>query len=338
MMIRIPAPLLYLAAAALLTGSANAVELDGLDERHPGAAEFVATVSEEHDLDPVWVAGLLADAERKDSIIRAMKRPAEKAKPWHEYRKIFMTADRVAGGKRFMAEHAALLAQLEDEFGVPPEMVTAIIGVETKYGAITGSFRVIDALATLSFHYPPRAKFFRGELESLLLLANEERLAIDEVKGSYAGAMGIGQFIPSSYRAYAVDFDGDGQRDLWGSPDDAIASVANYFAEHRWARGQPVTVRASVSDGARALSDLPIKPQYPADQLAEWGYTPAAPTMTDSLTTVIELEGVAGPEYWIGYDNFYVITRYNRSRLYAMAVYQLSEALAGRTDVDTHAP
>ncbi len=307
-------------------GAAHA-DLTDLDARHPGAAAFVSEVAERHELDPEWLASALGEAEKKDSIIRAMTRPAE-AKPWHEYRKIFMTADRIAGGLQFIATHEKLLAEVEERYGVPPSMVAAIIGVETKYGAITGSFRVLDALATLAFHYPPRSAFFRKELEQLVLLSREEDVPLKSVQGSYAGAMGMGQFIPSSYRAYAVDHDGDGRRDLWSSPEDAIASVANYFAEHRWQPGQAVTVPASVAKSARSLEDLPLKPQYPVAQLRDWGYDPGPEFADDQLATVIELTGSRGPEYWIGFDNFYVITRYNRSPLYAMAVHQLAEALA----------
>lgn len=319
-----------LLASALAVGSAAATVdgtgLEALEARHPGAAAFVADVAERHGLDPAWVAEALAGATRQDGIIRAISRPAE-GKPWHEYRKIFLTDARIAGGRAFLAEHAALLAEVESRYGVPREMVAAIVGVETSYGRITGSYRVLDALATLAFHYPRRAAFFRRELEELLLLSREERLPLGEVQGSYAGAMGLGQFIPSSYRAYAVDHDGDGRRDLWGSEADAIASVANYFAVHRWQPGEPVAVPAVVVEDARELQDLPLVPRYPAVQLAEWGYV-APPAVRDQrLATVVELDGEAGTEHWIAFQNFYVITRYNRSPLYAMAVHQLAEAL-----------
>ncbi len=210
-----------------------------LDARHPGGAAFVAEVSQRHGLAADAVSELLAGAERRQEIIDAITRPAE-AKPWRDYRPIFVTPERIRDGIAFWAENHELLQRVEAEFGVPPQVVVAIIGVETNYGRITGRFRVLDALATLAFHYPPRSKFFRSELEHFLLLGQEESLPLDELTGSYAGAMGLGQFISSSYRSYAVDFDQDGQRDLWGSRADAIASVANYFRRHGWRPGQPV--------------------------------------------------------------------------------------------------
>lgn len=322
-------PRIPLIALALLVAAAT--QADALDARHPGADRFIEDMVNNHQLDRARLVALLSDAERKDSIIRAMTRPAE-AKPWHEYRKIFVTPQRVAGGVVFIQNNQQLLERVEAEFGVPVALVAAIIGVETRYGEITGSFRVLDALATLAFHYPPRAEFFRRELAEFLLLSSEEQLPVDEVLGSYAGAMGIGQFIPSSYRAYAVDFDGDGRRDLWSSPADAIASVANYFKVHKWRSGEPVVVPARASEDARQLETLPLDPQYPLAQLVDWGYQPATgPADPQRLATLIELEASDGPEYWIGFHNFYVISRYNRSALYSMAVYQLSEAIARAT-------
>ncbi len=301
-----------------------------LDARHPGGAAFVAEVSQRHGLAADAVSELLAGAERRQEIIDAITRPAE-AKPWRDYRPIFVTPERIRDGIAFWAENHELLQRVEAEFGVPPQVVVAIIGVETNYGRITGRFRVLDALATLAFHYPPRSKFFRSELEHFLLLGQEESLPLDELTGSYAGAMGLGQFISSSYRSYAVDFDQDGQRDLWGSRADAIASVANYFRRHGWRPGQPVASPATRAEGARELTDLPLKPSYPLSQIVAWGYRPSQPGDEHDLATVIELEGDQGPEFWIGFHNFYVISRYNPSALYSLAVHQLSEELAART-------
>ncbi len=306
-----------------LTISAIA-ELEG---RHPGSAAFVEEVAQRHGLSAGSVSALLATAERRQDIIDAITRPAE-AKPWHEYRPIFVTPARIRDGIKFWDENSELLAQVEAQFGVPPAVVVAIIGVETNYGRITGRYRVLDALATLAFHYPPRASFFRSELEQFLLLGTEESLPLDELKGSYAGAMGLGQFISSSYRSYAVDFDADGRRDLWRSRPDAIASVANYFRRHGWRPGQPVASPATRADGARELERLPLKPSYPLAQFVEWGYRPSAAADEHDLATLIELEGDQGPEFWLGFHNFYVISRYNHSALYSLAVHQLSEALA----------
>ena len=314
-------PLIALAGAAV-------AETGSLDTVHPGIDAFIEEMVSSHDLKREDLVGILSTAEKKDSIIAAMTRPAE-AKPWHEYRQIFVTPERVAGGVAFIQENRELLERVEGEFGVPVEMIAAIVGVETRYGDITGSYRVLDALATLAFHYPPRAEFFRGELEHFLLLSQEEGLPSRDVLGSYAGAMGLGQFIPSSYRAYAVDFDGDGRRDLWGSRADAIASVANYFRAHRWRPGDPVAVPAKAGEEARELKSLPLDPQYPLQQMIDWGYRPTVDALDgQELATLIELEAERGPEFWIGFHNFYVISRYNRSALYSMAVYQLSQAIA----------
>jgi membrane-bound lytic murein transglycosylase B len=281
----------------------------------------------EHDMDREQLSHLLTGAEKRQSIIKAMTRPAE-AKPWHQYRPIFITDKRISEGVAFWRDNRPLLEQVEKEFGIPIPIIVAIIGVETSYGKILGSYRVLDALSTLAFHYPPRAKFFRSELKHFMILGREEGVSLEEAMGSYAGAMGLGQFISSSYRSYAVDFDGDGSRNLWHSRPDAIASVANYFKRHGWKSGDPVATPATRRNGARVLSDVPIKPAYPTQQLIEWGYTPAeAPATPDQVATLIELENIDGAEYWLGFHNFYVISRYNHSALYSMAVYQLSQKI-----------
>ena len=300
---------------------------DSLDQQHPGAEAFVDEMVSLHGMDRERVTELLSQAEKHESIINAMTRPAE-AKPWHQYRPIFITTKRIDEGVAFWLENRQLLTQVEQQFGVPAAMVVAIIGVETSYGKILGSYRVVDALATLGFHYPPRAKFFRSELKHFLILGQEEGLDLEQIKGSYAGAMGLGQFISSSYRSYAVDFDADGQRNLWQSRPDAIASVANYFKRHGWRPGEPITTPAKRAEDARQLSDVPIKPAYPVAQMIDWGYRPTeTPPSPDQAATLIELETSNGAEYWLGYHNFYVISRYNHSALYSMAVYQLSKKI-----------
>lgn len=304
------------------------------DEPHPGADAFVERVVAEYDLDPEEVREVLAEARYQQSIIDAITRPAE-ARPWYQYRRIFMTDTRIDGGVEFWRANEELLADIEDRLGVPPHMVVAIVGVETNYGMITGSFRVIDALATLGFYYPRRADFFARELGQFIALAREEDLPLKEVRGSYAGAMGIGQFIPSSYRAYAVDFDGNGRRDLWRSLPDALGSVANYFREHGWQHGQPVVLEARVGDETDLPDSFPMSLNYTLAELEEMGLAFEANGLApDTPATLVRLEQEDGDyDYWVGLNNFYVITRYNRSPLYAMAVHQLSQAiLEGREE------
>lgn len=301
------------------------------EEPHPGAEAFVEQVLAEHGLDEGLVRAVLADARYQQSIIDAISRPAE-ARPWFQYRPIFLTETRIAGGVEFWRANASLLEEIHQRFGVPIEVVVAIVGVETSYGMNTGSFRVIDALATLGFYFPRRAEFFAAELGHFLALSGEEELPLYEVRGSYAGAMGIGQFIPSSYRAYAVDFDGSGRRDLWRSLPDALGSVANYLAVHRWEAGAPIALPASRVP-ADLDEDFPIRPRHSLDELAALGIEfDAAGLPGDTAATLIELEGADAPEYWIGLNNFYVITRYNRSPLYAMAVTQLAQAIREQSE------
>ncbi|MCK7593936.1 lytic murein transglycosylase B [Pseudomarimonas salicorniae] len=288
-----------------------------------------------HKLDPAVVLPVLREAEYKQAIIDAITRPAE-AKPWKAYRQIFLTEKRISEGRAFLAEHANALAKVELDTGVPASIIVAIIGVETHYGKITGSWRVIDALFTLGAHYPPRQPFFRSELGHLFALAREEQLDPLTLKGSYAGAMGWGQFMPSSYRAYARDGDGDGRRDLFGSLPDIFASVANYFVAHGWTPGQPVVVPARRAEGAADFKPDGLKAEIALEDLAARGYTPVEPPAEPLPATLLSLEGEAGTEHWIGFNNFYVITRYNRSPLYAMAVYQLAgEIAAGKAGSGT---
>jgi membrane-bound lytic murein transglycosylase B len=299
------------------------------EDRRALAEELAAT----HDLDAAEVARLLAGARFQQNIIDAMTRPAE-AKPWKAYRPIFMNERRIIDGRAFLAEHRTALAKVEADTGVPAEMIVAIIGVETNYGRNTGSHRVLDALYTLGAHYPPRQPFFRSELGHLFKLAKEEGLDIPSLKGSYAGAMGWGQFMPSSYRAYAVDGDGNGRRDLFGSLPDVFASIANYFVAHGWQPGQPVAVpaRMSAEDEFRPGS---LEAKFTLDELAGHGYQPRDPVPQELSATVLNLEGDNGQEYWIAFQNFYVISRYNRSQLYSLAVYQLAQSIAndGKTAV-----
>jgi membrane-bound lytic murein transglycosylase B len=289
---------------------------------------FIDEMVDEHAFDRDQLNSIFSQAERRDDIIELMSRPAEKRLEWGEYRKIFLTKSRIEGGVAFWEANEAILRQAEEKFGVDAQVIVAIIGVETRYGGNTGSHRVIDALSTLAFDYPPRSKFFRGELEHYLILAREENIDLLSTKGSYAGAMGYGQFIPSSYRHYAVDFDGDGVRDLWDSPMDIIGSVANYMHVHGWDLGATVTTPASVSgDDYPALVEKGYKPNTSVGKMQASGITPASPVPADAQAALLELVNTQGPEYWLALNNFYVITRYNHSPLYAMAVYQLSEEI-----------
>ena len=294
---------------------------------HPEVKVFIDEMVERHGMDRRELSELFIEAQLREDILRAISRPAE-SKPWHEYRPIFLTRSRIDGGVAFWNEHADILARAEKAFGVDAQVIVAIIGVETRYGGNTGSYRVIDALSTLAFEYPPRAKFFRSELEHFLLLTQEEQVDRREARGSYAGAMGHGQFISSSYRHYAVDFDGDGRRDLWSSREDIIGSVANYLSVHGWELGAPVAEQVKPkATPATELTGAGIKPSLRVGQLKAAGIPSAQAPGDDTLAALISLEQPSGPEYWLGFNNFYVITRYNRSPLYAMAVYQLSEEI-----------
>ena len=293
----------------------------------PEVQTFIDEMVTTHGLDREELVTVFDQAQPRESIIAAMTRPAE-AKPWYEYRPIFLTRSRIEGGVKFWSEHADILRAAEEKFAVDAQVIVAIIGVETRYGGNTGSYRVLDALSTLAFDYPPRAKFFRSELEQFLLLSREEDVDVLEVKGSYAGAMGYGQFISSSYRHYAVDFDNDGKRDLGDNPWDIIGSVANYLHEHKWELGKPVARHARVQgDGYKTLLEKGIKPATPVREMNKLGVQTNPPLPGNMKAALLELEDKGGPEYWVVLNNFYTITRYNRSPLYAMAVYQLSEEI-----------
>jgi membrane-bound lytic murein transglycosylase B len=295
---------------------------------HPESILFIEKMVKQHGFDRAYVERLMSSAERKQSILDAISRPAEKTKTWAEYRRIFVTDTRTKQGIEFMKTYADTLARAEQDFGVPAEIISAIIGVETRYGRHMGNYRVLDALATLGFDYPPRSKFFSKQLGEFLLLVKEQKFDPETVKGSYAGAMGFGQFIPSSYRHYAIDFDGDGVADIINNPIDAIGSVANYFKSHGWQPGGMVAVTADVNDNFNiSLADKKLKPKLTVAEIQQQGFVSSKPLESEQLATIMHLQGNNGDEYWLGLKNFYVITRYNHSHLYAMAVYQLSEQL-----------
>ena len=291
-------------------------------------AAFIDEMVQEHQFTKAELELWMAAATKKQSILDAISRPAEKRLTWKEYRKIFVTSSRIKKGVKFWEENQDVLTKAEQEFGVPASVIVAIIGVETRYGQNKGRYRVVDALSTLGFDYPPRAKFFRKELKQFFLLAREQKQDPLALLGSYAGAMGYGQFIPSSYRAYAIDYTNDEFADIWNNPTDAIGSVANYFKRHGWKTDQPVVVRARAKgEYNRELLNDSLKPKHTVASLAPEGYTPV-PSLEEQTANMIRLKGQYGTEFWMGLHNFYVITRYNHSRLYAMAVWQLSQEIA----------
>ncbi len=298
-------------------------------------AAFAQEMQQRHGFKQADVLALLAQAEKKQKILDAISRPHEKVLTWKEYRKIFMTDTRITDGVGFWQTHDAELRQVAGQYQVAPEMIVAIIGIETSYGKNTGSYRVLDALSTLAFDYPPRSAFFRQQLEEFLLLAREQKQDALTLTGSYAGAMGYGQFMPSSYRNFAVDFDGDGFADIWRNSRDALASVANYFRKHGWKWQEPVLVRAHVTgDFDGSLIGQGLKPQLSLLDLAAHGVAPVVDGLgTSRKAVLLRQEGEYGTEYWLGFDNFYTITRYNNSSMYAMAAQQLSEAIRSQYDL-----
>lgn len=331
-------PALILASGAGLAAGPQILALPA--DYVAARAAFTAEMAQRHGFEPRSLAALLDRAGFRQAIVNAMDRPYE-SMSWDRYRPLFLTPERIAGGIAFWRANADALARAQAVYGVSPETIVAIVGVETHYGQRLGDYRALDALTTLGFAYPKRADFFRGKLESFLLLQREEGLDPATVMGSYAGALGKPQFIPSSYRAFAVDFDGDGRRDLWDSNPDVIGSVANYLREHGWKSGEPVavqaTIRGGIVDGTLAGIPVagkgPIAPNATAGQLraagVDWSDPAGAPVAEGTPATLIRLDGEPA-QYWVGLTNFYALTRYNRSNLYAMAVHQLSQEIRAR--------
>jgi len=295
---------------------------------HDDIEKFIQEMVKEHKFKEEDLRRWMNDAERQQSVIDAITRPAEKVKPWKDYRAIFMTEDRIQKGAQFWKDNEILLKEVEQRYGVNAEIIVAILGVETRYGNTQGNYRVIDSLSTLAFDYPPRAKFFRQQLKEFFLLAREQNHDPLDLKGSYAGAMGYGQFIPSSYRDFAVDYDEDGFADIWNNPADAIASIANYFKEHRWERDRLVATRCHIKPEYDAsVFNNNLKPAYSFEDLQKRGIEPVEAGLPNEIFSVYKLEGEYGSEFWAGAHNFYVITRYNHSHMYALAAFQLSQAI-----------
>ena len=287
---------------------------------------FVQDMVERHGFARPALERALLKTKFIGSIIRAMDAPST-ALPWHEFRARHVNDARIAGGLKFWTEHADALERAATTYQVPPEIIVATIGIETMFGRRTGNVNVLDALTTLAFGYPRRADFFRGELEQFLLLARENGWGFNSIKGSFAGAIGVPQFMPSSYRKYAVDFDGDGHRDL-RKVADAIGSVANYYRQFGWQQGGTVVVPVDVRGTAlEPLLAAGIAPHTTVAEFRRRGVVPLEPVADDALATLIAVETEIGTRYWLGLSNFYVITRYNRSINYAMVVQELAWTL-----------
>lgn len=294
----------------------------------PEVQEFIASVSKRHDMDAAELRRLFAQAQIQPGVIKAMTPLPQGKRSWSTYRGNFVNARRIEAGQRFMQTHAETLRRAESEYGVPKEIVAAIIGIETEYGRHMGNYRVIDALSTLSFDYPRRADYFRGELEEFLLLSREANIDVLEAKGSYAGALGIPQFMPSSVRRHGVDYDGDRRCDL-RNPADAIGSVANFLKKHGWVADLPISAKTTATtEEVRALADGSVLPNRSAEELRRAGLI-FDPTISDeTLGILVELDSAqASSEFRVAFQNFYVLTRYNRSSFYASAVTDLAEAL-----------
>ena len=302
-----------------------------LDVDSPKVAAFIDEMVRDHAFDRDGLRDLLGQAEIKQSIIRKISTPAERTLTWAEYRRIFITKERINAGADFWREHREMLARINKETGVSVEMIVGIIGVETYFGRITGKDRVLDALTTLAFEYPRRAKFFRNELVQFLLLAREEELDATLPTGSYAGAMGRPQFMPSSFRAYAVDATGDGKRDIWNNWADVAGSVANYFLEHGWRPAEQVVAQATLNGQWKGAVPEPrntLKASETIESLSQKGVMFSTDLCADSKSELLTYEGANGIEHWVGFHNFFVITRYNRSAMYALAAYQLGQEIA----------
>lgn len=317
----------------LLEPQHNVMQMGGDFANNPNAQQFIDKMVNKHGFDRQQLQEILSQAKRLDSVLRLMdnQAPTTSVKPpsgpngaWLRYRKKFITPDNVQNGVVFWNQYEDALNRAWQVYGVPPEIIVGIIGVETRWGRVMGKTRILDALATLSFNYPRRTEYFSGELETFLLMARDEQDDPLNLKGSFAGAMGYGQFMPSSYKQYAVDFSGDGHINLW-EPVDAIGSVANYFKAHGWVKGDQVAVMAN---GQAPGLPNGFKTKYSISQLAAAGLTPQQPLGNHQQASLLRLDVGTGYQYWYGLPNFYTITRYNHSTHYAMAVWQLGQAVA----------
>jgi membrane-bound lytic murein transglycosylase B len=310
----------------MLASTASALEITSGDyQGRDDVVAFVQRVAAESAYSEQELAELFGQVERQEHLFEKLDKPAEKELEWYQYRAIFIKENRIREGVEFWRKHRQLLAEVSEKMGVPEEIIVAIIGVETFYGIYRGKDPVFDSLVTLAFDYPRRAKFFTTELEQFLLLAKEQHFDVRSLHGSYAGAMGMPQFIASSYRSYAIDFDGNGQANLFDSVADIAGSVANYFVKHGWQRDGRVARPLTVNENNSIHQLTPgVKPNYQWQELKHNGLLSQIPIEDESPVALVELQQQDHPEYWAGFENFYVITRYNHSELYAMAVYQLA--------------
>jgi membrane-bound lytic murein transglycosylase B len=324
-----PRLLQFLCAIALC--GAHGQPAAAIDVKRSDVKEFVAHMHDAYAFKARPLRKLLSNAQTQQSILDAMEKPAEKARPWYEYRPIFLNERRISEGTDFWLAHRQVLDQASVRSGVPPEYLAAILGVETYYGRLTGSYRVLDALSTLAFDFPARSKFFRDELEQYLLLTRDMHLDPRSIKGSYAGAMGAPQFMPSNYRRYGVDANADGRIDLWTNWADVCASVGNYLKEHGWNAGEPVLTEAEVSvDKPDSLDGRKVDLSESVASLKANGVTFDSPLPMDAPALLVAADESDGTHWRVGFNNFYVITRYNHSPLYAMAVYELAGAIKQR--------
>jgi membrane-bound lytic murein transglycosylase B len=326
----------YLVSYRLLVlgvlGFALAAASPALAQRplRPEIESFIDEMAMKHAFDRPSLRRIFRQAQPRPAVIRAISTPGT-ARPWHEFRALYIEERRIAGGIEFWRQNAATLARARREYGVPEEIIVATIGVETVYGRNIGRFKVLEALSMLAFDYPPRAPLFRAELEEFLLLVRETGFDALGTRGSYAGAMGIPQFLPSSYRKYAVDFDGDGRPDLWRSAADAIGSVANYYRAFGWQTDAAIAVEVQAAGGkVESVLEEGIKPHASIAELRRRGIVPLAPVDEETLAALVQVEAESGPQHWLGLQNFYVITRYNRSVNYALVVHELARELRAR--------
>jgi membrane-bound lytic murein transglycosylase B len=300
---------------------------------------FINKMVTTHHFDAEDLNTLFDQAVIKEDILQKIAKPAESL-PWYRYRKIFLTDARIDAGVQFWQDNAQTLATVERKYGIPAQIIVAILGVETRYGLHPGKYRILDALSTLGFAYPPRSEFFLSELEQFLLLCREEQLNPIEPVGSYAGAMGKPQFMPSSFRRYAVDFNNDNRRDIWQDNADTIASIANYFVQFHWQTGQAIAAPATaIGEQYKSILTSNLKPDLRLPELESLNLKISQPLLLAEKIKILELKQEQGEELWAVTDNFYVLTRYNHSALYAMAVYQLSESILekrGKTHEQTH--
>jgi membrane-bound lytic murein transglycosylase B len=318
-------PGVALAVALFLPQAGRALSVS----EYPQLKDFIEEMASQHGFERSALREMFARVQLREGVVRAMEKPAERL-PWYRYREIFVHEDNIENGLAFWRRNAEILTRVEREYGVPAPVVVAIVGVETRYGRNMGSHPILDSLTTLMLLYPRRSDFFRSELKQFLLLARDEGIDPGDVVGSYAGAMGYGQFMPSSYRQYAVDYDADRRRDLINNPADAIGSVANYLSSHRWRRGDPVYAPAFASAPADELLSRGREPRHTLEELRRAGVRVEAETGGGTRAGLVSLETRNGTEYRVAFPNFYVIMRYNNSINYAMAVAELGEQIRKR--------